>query len=150
MKKFKKDILILESLRVTKDQLTYAAANYDVESGIDFDKNGFSFDFERTGFTFEKTFLREEMTLSNNTFENNYAQIGKSVYIDGHQGTVDMSGSNFDVISSEINEIKAHMKHGVKVNGGEVDKVILPVKVNGGKIDRINNSVDCICYERRK
>ena len=57
--------------------------------------------------------------------------------------------NNFDVISSEINEIKAHMKHGVKVNGGEVDKVILPVKVNGGKIDRINNSVDCICYDRK-
>ena len=55
--------------------------------------------------------------------------------------------NDLDLISEEINEIKAQLKHGVKVGSGEVDKVNYPVRVEGGSIDRVNNSIDCICYE---
>lgn len=57
---------------------------------------------------------------------------------------------NDEVLLSEINEIKAEIKHGFKVNGGYIDKVVDSVKVQGGTIDRINNSVDCICYEGKQ
>ena len=57
---------------------------------------------------------------------------------------------DLDVISSEINEIKAQINHGLSVKGGYVNEVLMPVNVDGGYIDRINNSVDCICYEGRK
>ena len=55
--------------------------------------------------------------------------------------------NELDVISSEINEIKAQIKYGFKVNGGHIDEVTLPVKVDGGNIDRVNNSIDCLCYK---
>ena len=55
--------------------------------------------------------------------------------------------NDLDLISEEINEIKAQLKHGVKVSSGSVDKVVSPVRVDGGSIDRVNNSIDCICYE---
>ena len=58
--------------------------------------------------------------------------------------------TDLDIISSEINEIKAQINHGLNVKGGYVDQVLLPVNVGGGSIDRINNSVDCICYEGKK
>ena len=57
---------------------------------------------------------------------------------------------DLDIISSEINEIKAQINHGLNVRGGYVDQVLLPVNVGGGYIDKINNSVDCICYEGKK
>ena len=57
---------------------------------------------------------------------------------------------DLDIISSEINEIKAQINYGLRVKGGYVDEVLTPVNVDGGYIDKINNSVDCICYERRK
>ena len=57
---------------------------------------------------------------------------------------------NDEVMSSEINEIKAQIKHGFKVNGGYINEVREPVRVKGGAIDRVNNSVDCICYEGRQ
>ena len=55
--------------------------------------------------------------------------------------------NDLDLIVEEINEIKAQLKHGVKVHGGDVDKVNYPVRVDGGSIDRVSNSIDCICYE---
>tara|TARA_B100001123_G_scaffold425774_1_gene539080 strand:+ start:220 stop:516 length:297 start_codon:yes stop_codon:yes gene_type:complete len=58
--------------------------------------------------------------------------------------------NDLDIILSEINEIKSQIKYGFKVNGGYVEQVISPVKVNGGVIDRVNNSVDCICYQGKK
>ena len=57
---------------------------------------------------------------------------------------------NLDIISSEINEIKAQINHGLNVRGGYIDQVLLPVNVDGGYIDKINTSVDCICYEGKK
>lgn len=57
---------------------------------------------------------------------------------------------DLDIISSEINEIKAQIKHGFNVKGGYIDQVLSPVNVNGGYIDRINNSVDCICYKGKE
>ena len=58
--------------------------------------------------------------------------------------------NNLDIILSEINEIKAEIKYGFNVKGGYIDQVLLPVNVEGGYIDRINNSVDCICYDGMK
>lgn len=58
--------------------------------------------------------------------------------------------NDLDIILSEINGIKSQIKYGVKVNVGYVNQIISPVKVNGGTIDRINNSVDCICYQGKK
>ena len=55
--------------------------------------------------------------------------------------------NDLDLIAEEINEIKAQLKHGVKVGSGEIDKVNYPVRVDGGSIDRVSNSIDCICYE---
>ena len=55
--------------------------------------------------------------------------------------------STLDLLTEEINEIKAHLKHGVKVGSGQIDSVNNPVRVNGGSIDRVKNSIDCICYD---
>ena len=57
---------------------------------------------------------------------------------------------DLDIISSEINEIKAQINYGVNVKGGYIDQVLMPVNVDGGYVDKINNSVDCICYEIKK
>ena len=55
--------------------------------------------------------------------------------------------SALDLLTEEINEIKAHLKHGVKVGSGQIDSVNNPVRVNGGSVDRVKNSIDCICYD---
>jgi len=58
--------------------------------------------------------------------------------------------NDLELIHEEINEIKAHLKHGVKVGSGQVDKVNYPVRVDGGSIDRVKNSIDCICYDGKQ
>tara|TARA_Y100001968_G_C19385620_1_gene732672 strand:+ start:1320 stop:1610 length:291 start_codon:yes stop_codon:yes gene_type:complete len=55
--------------------------------------------------------------------------------------------NDLDLIVEEINEIKAQLKHGVKVHGGDVDKVNYPVSVDSGTIDGVRNSIDCMCYK---
>ena len=58
--------------------------------------------------------------------------------------------STLDLLTEEINEIKAYLKHGVKVGSGQIDTVNYPVRVDGGSIDRVNNSIDCICYDGKQ
>ena len=55
--------------------------------------------------------------------------------------------NDLDLIVEEINEIKAQLKHGVKVHGGDIDKVNYPVSVDSGTIDGVRNSIDCVCYK---
>ena len=55
--------------------------------------------------------------------------------------------NDLDLIVEEINEIKAQLKHGVKVHGGDIDKVNNPVSVDSGTIDGGRNSIDCMCYK---
>ena len=79
------------------------------------------------------------IVLSGQTYYNNY-----------DVNSIMKKLKDLDIISSEINEIKAEIKHGFNVKGGYIDQVLSPVDVKGGYIDTINGSVDCICYEGSK